>query len=274
MILSPEARDRSEDREDAMDLEQKTLRMGAAAILLALVLRLLSSGLLQTVTGLLSQPETAAFLLYLETGRVIRAEPVETEAPVPTTEPVQTEPENSLPPQTDPIYQPDPERDYPQQTDPRPTSPVQTKPPVTPQQTDPVYQGTEPTDPPQTDPVQTQPQETQPSKYLDPNGSYTTKEDVALYIYLYHRLPNNFVTKDEAEDLYNWSGGSLAKYGKCIGGDRFRNKEGRLPKGYTYYECDIGTLYSSSRGAKRLVFTYSGIVYYTSDHYATFTRLY
>lgn len=136
----------------------------------------------------------------------------------------------------------------------------------------------EQTDPPQQEeeslPPQTDPPETQPQPYLDPNGSYTSKNDVALYIYLYHRLPYNFVTKNQAEDLYGWSGGSLSRYGKCIGGDRFYNNEGKLPGGYTYYECDIDTLYSGSRGAKRLVFTYSGIVYYTSDHYRTFTRLY
>lgn len=134
----------------------------------------------------------------------------------------------------------------------------------------------EQTDPPQEDtlPPQTDPPETEPQPYLDPNGSYTSKNDVALYIHLYGRLPNNFVTKRQAENLYGWDGGSLSQYGKCIGGDRFYNNEGKLPGGYTYYECDIDTLYSSKRGAKRLVFTYSGIVYYTSDHYKSFTRLY
>ena len=70
----------------------------------------------------------------------------------------------------------------------------------------------------------------------DPNGTYTSKNDVALYIYLYHRLPNNFVTKRQAENLYGWDGGSLSTYGMCIGGDRFYNNEGLLPGGYTYYE--------------------------------------
>ena len=31
---------------------------------------------------------------------------------------------------------------------------------------------------------------------LDPNGSYATKEAVALYIHLYGCLPDNFITKD------------------------------------------------------------------------------
>lgn len=176
-----------------------------------------------------------------------------------------TEPETvpvTVPVVTQPYYD---DRDETNQTDPpRPswneqeTEPPQTLPPQT--------------DPPETQPPETDPPENKPS--LDPNGSYTTKNDVALYIHLYGRLPNNFVTKNQAEDLYGWNGGSLSKYGMCIGGDRFYNNEGRLPSGYTYYECDIDTLYSSKRGAKRLVFTYSGIIYYTSDHYRTFTRLY
>lgn len=131
----------------------------------------------------------------------------------------------------------------------------------------------QPTQPKPTEPKPTDPPATEPEPYLDPNGSYTTKNDVALYIHLYGRLPKNFITKNQADDMYGKTSG-LNKYGKCIGGDRFYNKEGLLPSGYTYYECDIDTLYSSKRGAKRLVFTYSGRIYYTDDHYKSFTRLY
>lgn len=112
---------------------------------------------------------------------------------------------------------------------------------------------------------------------LDEDGSYTTKEDVALYIHTYGKLPKNFITKKEAENL-GWPGGGLESYapGKCIGGDRFGNYEGLLPKksGRTYYECDIGTLGKSSRGAKRIVFSNDGLIYYTDDHYESFTLLY
>ena len=60
-------------------------------------------------------------------------------------------------------------------------------------------------------------------------GTYTTKEDVALYIHLYGRLPDNFITKKEAQQL-GWTGGSLEPYapGCCIGGSRFGNYEGLL----------------------------------------------
>ena len=64
--------------------------------------------------------------------------------------------------------------------------------------------------------------------------------------------------------------------GKCIGGSRFGNYEGLLPEadGRTYTECDIDTLGADSRGAKRIVFSNDGLIYYTEDHYETFELLY
>lgn len=112
---------------------------------------------------------------------------------------------------------------------------------------------------------------------LAEDGTYTTKEDVAAYIHAYGHLPNNFITKKEAEKL-GWSGGSLEPYapGKCIGGSRFGNYEGVLPEkdGRKYIECDIDTLGASKRGAKRIVFSNDGLIYYTGDHYETFELLY
>jgi len=107
------------------------------------------------------------------------------------------------------------------------------------------------------------------------SGSYTSKEDVALYIHTYNKLPSNFITKSEARAL-GWSGGGLDPYakGKCIGGDRYSNYEGTLPKSHKYYECDIETLHKSKRGPKRLVYSYDGLIYYTGDHYKSFDLLY
>ena len=109
---------------------------------------------------------------------------------------------------------------------------------------------------------------------LDPDGSYTTREDVALYLHEYDCLPPNFITKREARDL-GWSGGGLDDYayGMCIGGDYFGNYEGLLPPG-TYHECDIDTLHAKSRGAQRLIYSDDGRIYYTGDHYESFTLLY
>ncbi len=117
----------------------------------------------------------------------------------------------------------------------------------------------------------------EPTPQLAEDGSYTTKEDVALYIHLYGHLPDNFITKKEAQKL-GWGGGSLEPYapGKCIGGDYFGNYEGLLPekKGRKYTECDIDTLGAKSRGAKRIIFSNDGLIYYTDDHYESFELLY
>ena len=112
---------------------------------------------------------------------------------------------------------------------------------------------------------------------IDRGGTYTTKDDVAAYVHAYGELPENFITKTRARAL-GWEGGSLQDMApnKAIGGDKFGNFEGLLPEkaGRVYYECDIDTLKASSRGAKRIVFSNDGLIYYTDDHYESFTLLY
>ncbi len=110
---------------------------------------------------------------------------------------------------------------------------------------------------------------------VDEHGVYDSKEEVALYIYVYGKLPENYITKKEAKAL-GWEGGSVEKYasGKCIGGDYFGNYEGLLPEDEEYRECDIDTLGKSSRGAKRIIFSDDGDIYYTDDHYESFVVLY
>lgn len=114
----------------------------------------------------------------------------------------------------------------------------------------------------------------QPQEGIAENGAYTTRDDVALYLHTYGHLPANFITKNEARAL-GWEGGGLEAYasGKCIGGDYFGNYEGLLPDG-NYHECDIDTLGSRSRGAKRLIYDDQGHIYYTEDHYESFVQLY
>ncbi|MDY5497913.1 MAG: ribonuclease domain-containing protein [Anaerobutyricum sp.] len=113
--------------------------------------------------------------------------------------------------------------------------------------------------------------------FLSEDGTYTSKDDVMEYLIQYGKLPQNFITKKEAKKL-GWNGGALEPYapGKCIGGDYFGNYEGTLPEvsGRTYHECDIDTLGKDNRGAKRIVFSDDGQIYYTNDHYKTFTLLY
>jgi len=120
--------------------------------------------------------------------------------------------------------------------------------------------------------------ETDEDLEIEETGSYTSKDDVAAYLHLYNHLPDNFITKKEAEAL-GWVSkeGNLAEVapGKSIGGDYFGNYEGNLPKeeGKEYHECDIDSD-GGYRGAKRIVYSNDGYIYYTEDHYETFEQLY
>lgn len=169
--------------------------------------------------------------------------------------PLETEPLETLPVLTEPVDS------QPADSEPLDTEPVETEPIET--------------EPIETEPAQTEPEETE--ALLDPDGWYYSAEEVALYLVTYGELPGNFITKNEARDL-GWEGGSVQKYleGAAIDGDKFGNREGILPKasGRQYYECDIDTDGKNSRGAKRIVFSNDGLIYYTEDHYESFILLY
>ena len=109
-------------------------------------------------------------------------------------------------------------------------------------------------------------------------GTYSSRDEVAEYLHRYGHLPSNYLTKKEAQDL-GWvaNKGNLWEVapGMSIGGDRFGNREGLLPKssGRTYYECDID-FDGSYRNAKRIIYSNDGLIYYTEDHYESFQLLY
>jgi len=113
---------------------------------------------------------------------------------------------------------------------------------------------------------------------IEESGTYTSKDEVALYLHVYGCLPDNYITKREAEDLgWNSKEGNLwdVAPGMSIGGSRFGNYEGALPdkEGRKYFECDID-YEGGYRGAKRLVYSDDGLIFYTEDHYNTFEQLY
>ena len=133
-------------------------------------------------------------------------------------------------------------------------------------------------DPPEDTTVADDPEDTTGvAPAIDEEGFYYSAEDVALYLYTYGRLPENFITKSEARKL-GWEGGNVEKYAPdcAIGGDKFGNREELLPvaSGRQYYECDIDTHGEKSRGAKRIVFSNDGLINYTDDHYESFVLLY
>jgi hypothetical protein len=109
---------------------------------------------------------------------------------------------------------------------------------------------------------------------------YTTKDSVAAYISKFKKLPSNYVNKATGQLMYKekgyvfskWNFNPLQVLGVMIGGDYFGNNEGLLPNN-NYKECDVD-YHNSSRGTKRLVYTNTGIVYYTANHYVTFTPIY
>ena len=109
-------------------------------------------------------------------------------------------------------------------------------------------------------------------------GPIIEPQAIADYLFTYGKLPDNFITKKEAQEL-GWD--STRNYvsdvapGKSIGGDRFGNYEGVLPKvkGRTYYEADCYYT-KGKRTAERIVYSSDGHVWYTEDHYVTFTELF
>lgn len=87
------------------------------------------------------------------------------------------------------------------------------------------------------------------------------------------KLPPRYLTKAEAERRGWRPGQDLCRSvpGAAIGGDRFGNREGRLPAkpGRSWTEADLDYA-CGKRGPKRLVFSDDGLRYVTVDHYATF----
>lgn len=110
------------------------------------------------------------------------------------------------------------------------------------------------------------------------SGPIIEPQAIADYIFKHGRLPDNFITKKEAQKL-GWDSSrnyvSDVAPGKSIGGDRFGNYEGRLPtkKGRTWYEADCYYT-KGKRNAHRILYSNDGLVYYTDDHYETFTQMF
>ena len=109
------------------------------------------------------------------------------------------------------------------------------------------------------------------------DGRYISADEVALYIFTFAKLPDNYLTKQEAIAL-GWQSekGNLWDVSDqmSIGGDRFGNREKLLPneEGRIWYECDID-YQGGYRNAKRLVYSNDGLIYYTDDHYESFTEM-
>jgi len=122
------------------------------------------------------------------------------------------------------------------------------------------------------------PTETPTAEPAEEAGPVTEPQAIADYLFEHGELPPNFLTKNEAQAL-GWDSSknylSDVAPGMSIGGDRFGNYEGRLPaaKGRKFYECDCNYT-GGKRGAERIIYSNDGHVWYTNDHYETFTELF
>lgn len=98
-----------------------------------------------------------------------------------------------------------------------------------------------------------------------------------LCMYLYNRLPENYITKDDAEER-GWVSikGILREKvpGATIGGDEYSNDGGELPKclGRKWYEADINYT-GGYRGKHRILYSNDGLIFVTYDHYNTFYEI-
>lgn len=117
---------------------------------------------------------------------------------------------------------------------------------------------------------------------VEEDGWYTSKEEVALYIHTFGKLPGNFISKTKARKAgWDSKAGNLDEVlpGMSIGGSTYYNEgwdgEELLPEkdGRTWKECDIN-YHGGYRGPERLVFSNDGLIFYTADHYETFEQLY
>jgi len=104
---------------------------------------------------------------------------------------------------------------------------------------------------------------------------YDDAAHVATYLVRFGRLPDNYITKEEAR-ARGWEGGPVGAVapGCSIGGGHFGNFEGKLPekRGRKYRECDLDAT-GKRRGAARLVYSSDGLFFVTRDHYETFEKL-
>lgn len=113
------------------------------------------------------------------------------------------------------------------------------------------------------------------------DAAKTTLKDVSKAYFKEGKLPDNFITKENAKALgWDPAKGNLAEVapGKSIGGDIFSNRPVKgvrpLPDapGRVWYEADLN-YQGGYRGSERLIYSNDGLIYYSGDHYKTFQML-
>lgn len=102
----------------------------------------------------------------------------------------------------------------------------------------------------------------------------TSAQTVIDFVKTHHQLPDFYITKHDARKMGwiaaqgNWCD---VLPGKALGGDPFGNRENKLPTGKQYFEADVNVR-CGRRNGDRIVYTLSGEVWLTENHYQSFRK--
>ena len=110
-------------------------------------------------------------------------------------------------------------------------------------------------------------------------GTATTLGEYGADVYLlkYRKLPDYYINKIQARKA-GWRNmkGNLSEVlpNMMIGGDRFNNRDGKLPQksGRIWYESDIN--YDDGyRNHQRILYSNDGLIFVSYDHYQTYYEI-
>ena len=98
-----------------------------------------------------------------------------------------------------------------------------------------------------------------------------------MFIADYGYLPDYYISKKLAQKSgwQNWKGNlDEVLPNKMIGGDIYKNKDGKLPDapGRVWYEADIN-YEKGYRNRERVLYSNDGLIFATYDHYQTFYEI-
>lgn len=110
--------------------------------------------------------------------------------------------------------------------------------------------------------------------YATQNGT----DGADYWLYYKRKLPNYYITKSQAKELgWRTKKGNLADVApqKMIGGDSYKNDDGKLPiaPGREWYKADISYVSGFRSKCDRILYSNDGLIFVTKDHYETFYEI-
>lgn len=116
-----------------------------------------------------------------------------------------------------------------------------------------------------------------PNRAGESIAALTDATRVASWLQQHRQLPDYYISKNAARRQgWNAGKGNLCDVlpGRAIGGDRFSNREKRLPQqpGRQWYEADVNYR-CGHRNADRLLYSSDGLILLSTDHYRSFKKV-